>query len=91
MSSSTPFLGSQLTMSPKFGELEGNYRFYGWWAGYNHAKLDSDRNAHRSAEKGYGAGLSADQQLSRDDRAFRPLRLEQRGGVRRAVGSVGRA
>ena len=63
---STPFIGSQLTLSPKFGELEGNYRLYGWWAGYNHSKLDSDRNAVAGrAEKGYGVGISADQQLSR--------------------------
>jgi hypothetical protein len=62
---STPFIGSQLTLSPKFGELEGNYRLYGWWAGYNHSKLDSDRNAIAGrAEKGYGVGISADQQLS---------------------------
>ena len=62
---STPFIGSQLTLSPKFGELEGNYRLYGWWAGYNHSKLDSDRNALAGrAEKGYGVGISADQQLS---------------------------
>ena len=54
---STPFIGSQLTLSPKFGELEGNYRLYGWWAGYNHSKLDSDRNAVAGrAEKGYGRG-----------------------------------
>jgi hypothetical protein len=62
---STPFLGSQLTVSPKFGELAGNYRLYGWWAGYNHSKLDSDRNpvAGRS-EKGWGLGISADQQIT---------------------------
>jgi hypothetical protein len=64
---STPFLGSQLTVSPKFGELEGNYRLYGWRAGYNHSKLGGDRNpiAGRS-EKGYGLGISADQQITRD-------------------------
>jgi hypothetical protein len=60
----TPFLGSQVTMSPKFGELEGNYRFYSWWAGYNHAKLDSDRNSTDRKDKGWGLGLSADQQLT---------------------------
>ena len=54
-----------MTISPKFGELEGNYRLYGWWAGYNHSKLDSDRNfiAGRK-DKGWGLGLSADQQLT---------------------------
>jgi hypothetical protein len=63
---STPFIGSQLTLSPKFGELEGNYRLYGWWAGYNHSKLDADRNAVAGQkDKGWGLGLSADQQLSR--------------------------
>jgi len=62
---STPFLGSQLTVSPKFGELEGNYRLYGWYAGYNHSKLDSDRNPIAGKDaKGWGLGLSADQQVT---------------------------
>jgi carbohydrate-selective porin OprB len=62
---STPFLGSQLTLSPKFGELEGNYRFYGWHAGYNHSKLDSDRNPiSGQKDKGWGIGVSADQQVT---------------------------
>jgi hypothetical protein len=62
---STPFLGSQLTVSPKFGELEGNYRLYGWYAGYNHSKLDSDRNPiDGKKDKGWGLGISADQQIT---------------------------
>ena len=62
---STPFLGSQLTVSPKFGELEGNYRLYGWYAGYNHSKLDSDRNPIDGRKaKGWGIGISADQQVT---------------------------
>ena len=62
---STPFLGSQLTVSPKFGELEGNYRLYGWYAGYNHSKLDSDRNPIDGEKaKGWGLGISADQQIT---------------------------
>jgi hypothetical protein len=62
---STPFLGSQLTVSPKFGELDGNYRFYGWYAGYNHSKLDSDRNPIAGQkDKGWGIGVSADQQVA---------------------------
>lgn len=62
---STPFLGSQLTVSPKFGELEGNYRLYGWYAGYNHSKLDSDRNPiDGKKDKGWGIGISADQQIT---------------------------
>jgi hypothetical protein len=63
---STPFLGGQMTVSPKFGELEGNYRLYGWYAGYNHSKLDSDRNPiDGKKDKGWGIGISADQQLTR--------------------------
>jgi carbohydrate-selective porin OprB len=58
-------LGSQLTVSPKFGELEGNYRLYGWYAGYNHSKLDNDRNPIDGRKaKGWGIGVSADQQVT---------------------------
>jgi hypothetical protein len=62
---STPFVGGQLTLSPKFGDLEGNYRFYGWYAGYNHSKLDAERNPiDGEKDKGWGLGISADQQIT---------------------------
>jgi hypothetical protein len=62
---STPLLGAQATFSPKIGDLEGNYRFYGWSAGYNHSKLDSDRNPIAGEkDKGWGLGISADQQIT---------------------------
>jgi hypothetical protein len=62
---STPFLGAQATVSPKFGQTEGNYRFYEWYAGYNHSKLDSDRNPiDGKKDKGWGLGISADQQIT---------------------------
>ncbi|MFO7707777.1 MAG: carbohydrate porin [Desulfobacterales bacterium] len=62
---STPFIGSQITLSPKFGELQGNYRLYGWYAGYNHSKLDADRNFIDGKKyKGWGFGVSADQQIT---------------------------
>lgn len=62
---STPFIGGQITLSPKFGELEGNYRLYGWQAGYDHSKLDADRVfiADKKA-RGWGLGFSADQQIT---------------------------
>jgi len=64
---STPFLGSQLTFSPKIGELEGNYRLYSWYAGYNHSKLDSDRNfIAGQKDKGWGLGISADQRITQN-------------------------
>jgi hypothetical protein len=62
---STPLLGAQATFSPKIGELKGNYRFYGWSAGYEHSKLDRDRNPIGGKDaKGWGLGLSADQQVT---------------------------
>ena len=62
---STPFLGGQATVSPKFGELEGNYRLYGWYAGYNHSKFDRDRIFIAGEKaKGWGIGVSADQQIT---------------------------
>jgi len=62
---STPFIGGQLTFSPKLGELEGNYRLYVWQAGYDHSKLDSGRNPiDGQKEKGWGVGISADQQIT---------------------------
>ncbi len=89
---STPFVGGQITLSPKFGEREGNYRLYGWSAGYDHARLDSERTpvAGRKA-KGWGLGISADQRLTdtiglfgrfgfNDDRVY-VVRKELSGGV----------
>jgi hypothetical protein len=62
---STPFLGGQVAFSPKFGELEGNYRLYGWYAGYDHSKLDADRNfIDGEKDKGWGLGIGADQQIT---------------------------
>jgi hypothetical protein len=62
---STPFVGGQITLSPKFGELQGNYRLYGWYAGYDHSKLDADRNfIDGQKEEGWGLGISADQQVT---------------------------
>jgi hypothetical protein len=62
---STPFLGGQVTLSPKFGELAGNYRLYGWYAGYDHSKLDADRNfIAGQKDEGWGLGFSADQQVT---------------------------
>ena len=62
---STPFVGGQLAFSPKIEEFAGHYRLYGWYAGYNHSKLDRDRNfIAGEKDKGWGVGFSADQQVS---------------------------
>jgi hypothetical protein len=54
-----PLVAGQITYSPKFGELQGNYGVYGWDAMYDHRRLTS-----RSSEDGWGVGLSADQQVT---------------------------
>jgi hypothetical protein len=62
---STPFLGAQLTVAPVFEERQGNYRLYGWYAGYDHGKLDRNRGfVAGEKDKGWGLGISADQQLT---------------------------
>jgi hypothetical protein len=61
---STPFVGGQVALLPNVGGLEGHYRLYGWYAGYDHAKLGRDRNfSAGEADKGWGIGLSVDQQV----------------------------
>jgi hypothetical protein len=62
---STPFLGGQVALMPKFGERQGNYRLYGWTASYDHAELDRRRDYRADGQgKGWGLGLSADQEIA---------------------------
>ncbi len=91
---STPFFGAQIAFSPSWNGREGNYRFYGWRAGYDHAKLDADRGflADRKA-KGWGVGISADQRLTetiglfgrlgRNNEDVYVVKWEASGGVNR--------
>lgn len=55
-----PFLGGQVTLCPRFGELEGNWRLYAWSAMYSHPDLTDPGETHR----GWGVGLSVDQQIT---------------------------
>ncbi|NLJ29496.1 MAG: hypothetical protein GX433_16015 [Deltaproteobacteria bacterium] len=54
----TPFLAGQMTYSPEFCGLEGNYRVYGWGATYQHPNV-----AGEGTERGWGVGLSLDQRV----------------------------
>jgi len=54
----TPFLGGQLTFSPKIFGFDGNYRVYGWGATYQHDKISGNGKA-----EGWGIGLSFDQMV----------------------------
>jgi hypothetical protein len=57
-----PFVAGQVTFSPTIGELEGNYRLYGWGATYDHPDL-TDAN---DMDRGWGLGVSLDQQITPD-------------------------
>jgi len=50
----------ELNFKPKFLGKEGNYRFYGWVNGSDHAEWDDPT----ADEKGEGFGLSFDQELT---------------------------
>jgi hypothetical protein len=54
-----PLVAAQLGYSPKFGELQGNYRVYFWDATYDHVNSAGDTSSH-----GWGVGLSLDQQVT---------------------------
>jgi hypothetical protein len=54
-----PLVAAQLAYSPKFGELQGNYRAYYWNATYDHVNSAGD-----TSSEGWGVGFSLDQQVT---------------------------
>lgn len=61
------FYIAEIALKPKFGELQGAYRVYGWLNNSDHTELD---DITENDEEGYGAGISIDQQLTPDVTAF---------------------
>ncbi len=59
----TPFLGGEVTWSPKFDGRQGNYRFYGWTQTYPHPVLTNNPN-ETGDQPGYAFGVSFDQEVS---------------------------
>ncbi|MCG6553350.1 MAG: carbohydrate porin [Candidatus Magnetominusculus sp. LBB02] len=57
-----PFLIAEVGVKPKIGELQGNYRLYGWTNQTDHTQI-LDPTA--TTDKGYGLGISVDHQLSK--------------------------
>jgi carbohydrate-selective porin OprB len=57
----------EVAFKPKFGDLQGNYRFYAWRNTGEHQKL---RVPLRTDKTGEGVGISFDQQLSKNITAF---------------------
>lgn len=55
------FFSGQLNFKPNLLDRPGNYRVYGWLNDKDHIKWD---DAAKTKEKGYGFGLSLDQELT---------------------------
>jgi len=65
------FAIGEVNFKPRFNDLEGNYRFYGWVNGIDHVEWDDINDGRTEDDKNnYGFGLSFDQQLSRDVTLF---------------------
>lgn len=54
------FIITELGIKPEFGSLKGNYRFYAWTNRAEHAELIG----LKMQEKGYGFGMSLDQEIT---------------------------
>jgi len=62
-----PFFAVQLKVSPKIAGLPGNYRIYYWNDSADHIKVGedvSDPTRKPSTAKGWGVGISIDQEVS---------------------------
>ncbi|MBF0345196.1 MAG: carbohydrate porin [Nitrospirae bacterium] len=56
-----PFLIAEVGVKPKIGELQGNYRINAWTNRTDHIEIKDPTN---KTAKGWGTGLSADQQVT---------------------------
>lgn len=61
------FLIGEIDITPKFGDLQGNYRFYGWTNGTNHTPWNRPSDMK---EDGWGVGTSIDQQIAKSLTVF---------------------
>ena len=61
------FLIAELGLRPKINNLQGNYRFYGWYNSGDKTKID---DPSEMKEDGYGLGMSMDQAITDAMTAF---------------------
>ncbi|MBI5696882.1 MAG: carbohydrate porin [Nitrospirae bacterium] len=66
---------AQLDVRPKFGEMQGNYRMYGWVNGVNHTSFSGPVDETAS---GWGVGASLDQQVAENVTLFSRLGYQDR-------------
>ncbi|CCO22680.1 carbohydrate porin [Maridesulfovibrio hydrothermalis] len=63
-----PLIGGQLTYSPSFGKLKGNYRIFGWTNTYDQPRLDGDEESAN-----WGIAFNMDQDITEDFGVFARL------------------
>jgi|GEM_PF-2562532 hypothetical protein len=64
----SPLIGGQLTYSPSFGKLKGNYRFFGWTNTYDQPRLDGGEESAN-----WGIAFNMDQDITEDFGIFARL------------------
>lgn len=62
-----PFFMGEFVLHPKLKDLQGHYRFYGW---YREKRGEEAKGWKGHGEEGWGIGVSFDQELSPGFRAF---------------------
>lgn len=63
-----PFFGGQLTYSPKMGDLQGNYRIFGWTNTYDQERLDGE-----GGSANWGVAFNMDQDITKNFGIFARL------------------
>ncbi|WP_432734727.1 carbohydrate porin [Maridesulfovibrio sp. FT414] len=63
-----PLIGGQITYAPRFGDLQGNYRFFFWTNTYEQPRLDST-----DGSENWGIGFNMDQDITDDFGVFARL------------------
>ncbi|NDV26056.1 carbohydrate porin [Desulfovibrio sp. JC010] len=63
-----PLIGGQLTYSPSFGKLKGNYRIFGWTNTYDQPRIDGEEDSVN-----WGVAFNMDQDITEDFGIFARL------------------
>ncbi|TIH13732.1 hypothetical protein D0S45_14040 [Marinifilum sp. JC120] len=64
----SPLIGGQLTYSPSFGKLKGNYRIFGWTNTYDQPRIDGSEESTN-----WGIAFNMDQDITEDFGIFARL------------------
>ncbi|WP_419782043.1 carbohydrate porin [Maridesulfovibrio sp.] len=64
----SPLIGGQLTYSPSFGNLKGNYRIFGWTNSYDQPRIDNSEDSIN-----WGVAFNMDQDITENFGIFARL------------------